>query len=194
MLIGYARVSTTDQNLDLQYDALAAAGCEKVLTDTVSGVASTRPGLSEALDYGRKGDTLVVWRLDRLGRSLKDLIETVNALHARGIGFKSLQEQIDTTTSGGKLVFHVFGALAEFEREAIRERTQAGLQAARARGRKGGRPRSMDRKKVAMAKKLLADPSTRVVDVCGVLQISRSTLYRHVGAQTGAVRKVARQR
>lgn len=194
MLIGYARVSTTDQNLDLQYDALAAAGCEKVLTDTVSGVASTRPGLSEALDYGRKGDTLVVWRLDRLGRSLKDLIETVNALHARGIGFKSLQEQIDTTTSGGKLVFHVFGALAEFEREVIRERTQAGLQAARARGRKGGRPRSMDRKKVAMAKKLLADPSTRVVDVCGVLQISRSTLYRHVGAQTGAARKVARQR
>jgi len=188
MLIGYARVSTTDQSLDLQNDALTAAGCEKVVTDTVSGVAATRPGLNEALEYARKGDTLVVWRLDRLGRSLKDLIETVNALHARGIGFKSLQEQIDTTTSGGKLVFHVFGALAEFEREVIRERTQAGLQAARARGRKGGRPPSMDKKKVAMAKKLLADPSTRVVDVCGVLHVSRSTLYRHLGAQTGAER------
>jgi len=194
MLIGYARVSTADQSLELQKDALNAAGCEKVVTDVVSGVAATRPGLNEALEYARKGDTLVVWRLDRLGRSLKDLIETVNALHARGIGFKSLQEQIDTTTSGGKLVFHVFGALAEFEREVIRERTQAGLQAARARGRKGGRPRSMDKKKVAMAKKLLADPLTRVVDVCGVLQISRSTLYRHLGAQAGTEKRERRPR
>lgn len=194
MLIGYARVSTADQSLELQKDALIAAGCEKVITDVVSGVAATRPGLNEALEYARKGDTLVVWRLDRLGRSLKDLIETVNALHARGIGFKSLQEQIDTTTSGGKLVFHVFGALAEFEREVIRERTQAGLQAARARGRKGGRPPSMDKKKVAMAKKLLADESTRVVDVCTVLKVSRSTLYRHVGALPPAARKPKRPR
>ena len=194
MLIGYARVSTADQSLELQKDALTAAGCEKVLTDVVSGVAATRPGLNEALEYVRKGDTLVVWRLDRLGRSLKDLIETVNALHARGIGFKSLQEQIDTTTSGGKLVFHVFGALAEFEREVIRERTQAGLQAARARGRKGGRPRSMDKKKITMAKKLLADEATRVIDVCAVLQVSRSTLYRHVGAQAGTERKTRRPR
>jgi DNA invertase Pin-like site-specific DNA recombinase len=183
MFIGYARVSTADQSLELQKDALAAAGCEKVVTDVASGASTARPGLADALEYARKGDTLVVWRLDRLGRSLKDLIETVNALHARGIGFKSLQEQIDTTTSGGKLVFHVFGALAEFERELIRERTQAGLRAARARGRKGGRPRSMDKKKVAMAKKLLADESTRVADVCDALQVSRSTLYRHVGAQ-----------
>lgn len=109
-------MSTADQSLELQKDALAAAGYEKVVTDVASGAAATRPGLGEALAYARKGDTLAVWRLDRLGRSLKDLIETVNALHARGIGFKSLQEQIDTTTSGGKLVFHVFGALAEFER------------------------------------------------------------------------------
>lgn len=194
MLIGYARVSTADQSLELQKDALTAAGCEKVVTDVVSGVAATRPGLNETLEYARTGDTLVVWRLDRLGRSLKDLIETVNALHARGIGFKSLQEQIDTTTSGGKLVFHVFGALAEFEREVIRERTQAGLQAARARGRKGGRPRSMDKKKITMAKKLLADESTRVIDVCAVLQVSRSTLYRHVGAQAGTERKTRRPR
>jgi DNA invertase Pin-like site-specific DNA recombinase len=193
MLIGYARVSTADQNLELQKDALTAVGCEKVVTDIMSGVAATRPGLNEALEYARKGDTLVVWRLDRLGRSLKDLIETVNALHARGIGFKSLQEQIDTTTSGGKLVFHVFGALAEFEREVIRERTQAGLQAARARGRKGGRPPSMDKKKVAMAKKLLADESTRVLDVCAVLQVSRSTLYRHLGALPTAARKAKRR-
>ena len=144
MLIGYARVSTADQSLELQKDALTAAGCEKVVTDVASSVAATRPKLKEALEYARKGDTLVLWRLDRLGRSLKDLIETINTLHARGIGFKRLQEQIDTTTSGDKLGFHVFGALAEFDREVTRERTQAGLQAARARGRNGGHPRSMD--------------------------------------------------
>src|ERR671915_2316924 len=133
MLIGYARVSTHDQTLALQQDALEKAGCTKIFTDTISGVKAERRGLREALEYVRAGDTLVVWRLDRLGRSLKDLIEKLTELHNRKIGFKSLTENIDTTTSGGKLIFHIFGALAEFERNLIRERTNAGLTAARAR-------------------------------------------------------------
>src|SRR5689334_18321537 len=150
MNIGYARISTGEQLLDLQRDALTAAGCESIFTDTLTGARASRPGLDEALSYIRKGDTLVVWRLDRLGRSLKHLIETVAALEEQGIGFKSLTEQIDTTTSGGKLIFHVFGALAEFERDLIQERTQAGLRAARARGRVGGRPKKLaDPKKMS---------------------------------------------
>jgi DNA invertase Pin-like site-specific DNA recombinase len=136
MLIGYARVSTQEQTLNLQCDALEQAGCTKLFTDTASGAKTERKGLEEALNYVRKGDTLVVWRLDRLGRSLPHLITTMTDLENRGIGFKSLTENIDTTTSGGKLVFHIFGALAEFERNLIRERTQAGLTAARARGEK----------------------------------------------------------
>ena len=140
MLIGYARVSTQDQTLHLQMDALEKIGCTKIFTDTISGSATQRLGLDEALDYVREGDTLVVWKLDRLGRSLKHLIETIATLNNRKIGFKSITENIDTTTSGGKLVFHIFGALAEFERNLIRERTLAGLEAARARGRLGGRP------------------------------------------------------
>ena len=143
MLIGYARVSTQEQTLNLQKDALAKAGCTKIFTDTASGAKTERIGLEEALNYVRKGDTLVVWRLDRLGRSLPHLITTMTDLEERGIGFKSLTENIDTTTSGGKLIFHIFGALAEFERNLIRERTTAGLLAARARGRKGGRPKVM---------------------------------------------------
>ena len=143
MLLGYARVSTLDQTLALQQDGLTAAGCEQLYTDTVSGSVTERPGLTQALSHLRAGDTLVVWRLDRLGRSLPHLIETVSALVHRGVGFRSLQEQIDTTTSGGKLVFHVFGALAEFERDLIRERTHAGLAAARARGRLFGRPKAL---------------------------------------------------
>ena len=131
MLIGYARVSTQDQTLDLQTDALTQAGCEKIFTDTMSGAKAERPGLQDALHYLRAGETLVVWRLDRLGRTLKQLIATINDLSEQAIGFKCLQEYIDTTTSGGKLIFHIFGALAEFEREIIRERTNAGLQAAR---------------------------------------------------------------
>ena len=134
--VSYARVSTFEQLMDLQRDALANAGCDRVFTDTMSGVRSDRPGLQQALDFLREGDVLVVWRLDRLGRSLKYLIEVITTLDQRGIGFRSLTEQIDTTTSGGKLIFHVFGALAEFERDIIRERTQAGLASARARGRK----------------------------------------------------------
>ncbi|MGE5530590.1 MAG: recombinase family protein, partial [Bacteroidota bacterium] len=133
MLVGYARISTVEQTLALQQDALTTAGCERLFTDTASSQA-VRPGLEEALTYVRPGDTLVVWRLDRLGRSLRHLIDTIALLQQRGIGLKSLQEQLDTTTSGGKLVFHVFGALAEFERDLIRERTYAGLTAARARG------------------------------------------------------------
>src|SRR3712207_7694407 len=147
MLIGYARVSTYEQTLALQQDALKAAGCERLYTDTVSGTAVDRPGLSDALRQLRQGDTLVVWRLDRLGRSLEHLIETIRHLEDQGIHFKSLQEQLDTATSGGKLVFHVFGALAEFERDLIREGTKAGLEAARARGRRGGGPRELATKK-----------------------------------------------
>lgn len=182
MLIGYARVSTQDQSLDLQRDALLAAGCERVFSDVASGAASDRAGLGEVLEFMRTGDTLVVWKLDRLGRSLKHLIEVVTDLQARGVGFRSLQEAIDTTTSGGKLVFHVFGALAEFEREIIRERTQAGLRAARARGRRGGRTPAMDAKKVGMAVSLLKDERTSVRAVCETLQVSKSTLYRYLAA------------
>src|SRR5207245_9063504 len=134
MYVGYARVSTQDQTLDLQNDALEKIGCSKIFTDTASGAKAERPGLTDALAYVREGDTLVVWRLDRLGRSLKHLIETITSLNNRRVGFKSIMENIDTTTSGGKLIFHMFGALAEFERDIIRERTNAGLQAARARG------------------------------------------------------------
>jgi len=140
MLIGYARVSTDDQNLDLQKDALKNAGCDKIYEDQISGAKADRPGLTTVLEYAREGDVIVIWRLDRLSRSLKDLIEMVTLLDSKGIGLKSIHESIDTSSSTGKLVFHIFGALAEFERNLIRERTQAGLQAARARGRKGGRP------------------------------------------------------
>ena len=148
MLIGYARVSTDDQDFALQEDALKNVGCNKIYYDKMSGARSERPGLREALDYLRDGeDCLVVWRLDRLGRSLKNLIEMMNLLEERSIGFQSLQESIDTTTSGGKLIFHIFGALAEFERNLIRERTKAGLAAARARGKKGGRRKALDEEK-----------------------------------------------
>jgi DNA invertase Pin-like site-specific DNA recombinase len=181
MLIGYARVSTTDQILDLQLDALKNAGCDNhIFSDTASGGAAERPGLADAFSHLREGDTLVVWRLDRLGRSLTHLIETVTKLHSRGIGFKSLTEQIDTTTSGGKLVFHIFGALAEFERDIIRERTQAGLAAARARGRRGGRRKTLTPKQIAMVKKLYADKTTPVKDICKSFHISRMTLWRYV--------------
>lgn len=183
MDIGYARVSTGDQSLELQKEALRRAGVDpgQIHEDVTGGANFERPGLGRVLDKLREGDALVVWRLDRLGRSLKDLIETVNDLAERGIGFKSLTESIDTTTSGGRLVFHIFGALAEFEREIIRERTMAGLNTARARGRYGGRPRAMDDRKVRMAKSMLADQSNTVADVCEALCVSRSTLYKYVG-------------
>ena len=182
MQIGYARVSTDDQNLDLQRDALQKAGCEQIFTDRVSGTKAERKGLTDALSHLRAGDTLVVWRLDRLGRSLRHLIDTVTDLQERGIGFKSLQESIDTTTSGGKLVFHIFGALAEFEREIIRERTQAGLQSARARGRTGGRPKALSKSKAEMARQLYQDRSHSIDEICKTLGISRTTFYRYVRA------------
>src|SRR5512144_2153768 len=180
MLIGYARVSTTDQTLDLQKDALIKAGCERIFTDTASGAKAERIGLDEALSYVRTGDTLVVWRLDRLGRSLKHLIETITSLNNRQIGFKSITESIDTTTSGGKLVFHIFGALAEFERDIIRERTEAGLTAARARGRKGGRPKALTPKTVQQAKTLYNDRNHSIDEICRTLPVSRATLYRYL--------------
>jgi DNA invertase Pin-like site-specific DNA recombinase len=154
MLIGYARVSTLDQTLALQQDALTEAGCEHTYTDTVSGSVTDRPGLTQALSHLRSGDTLVIWRLDRLGRSLGHLIETIRVLESRGVRFRSLQEQLDTGTSGGKLVFHVFGALAEFERDLIRERTHAGLTAARKRGRLFGRPHALTSKQVVQLRTL----------------------------------------
>jgi DNA invertase Pin-like site-specific DNA recombinase len=180
MLVGYARVSTQEQTLDLQQDSLKDAGCSRIFTDTMSGASTDRKGLAQALEFVRDGDTLVVWKLDRLGRSLKHLIETVTGLHERGVGFKSLTEQIDTTTSGGKLIFHVFGALAEFERELIRERTRAGLAAARARGRVGGRRVLLDEKKRKLLQALYADKSNSIADILGALHISKSTLYRYV--------------
>ena len=184
MLIGYARVSTSDQRLDLQKDALSAAGCERIFTDTASGAKTQRPGLAEALQFCRPTDTLVVWKLDRLGRSLPHLVETVRDLIARGIGFKSLQENIDTTTSTGKLIFHIFASLAEFERDIIRERTEAGLSAARARGRKGGRPKGVDEKKKKAALSLKKDPERSVKEICEIVGISRNTYYKYTG--TGA--------
>lgn len=180
MLIGYARVSTQDQSLALQEDALKKIGCDKVFTDVASGSKSSRSGLDDAIKYLREGDILVVWKLDRLGRSLKHLIEVINSLSSQNIGFKSIQENIDTTTSGGKLIFHIFGALAEFERELIRERTQAGLSAARARGRLGGRPKLMDSRKVTMAKALFNDKNTTIKEICKTLGVSRATLYRYL--------------
>jgi DNA invertase Pin-like site-specific DNA recombinase len=185
MLIGYARVSTADQNLDLQRDALKKAGCKRVFTDQMSGARADRPGLAEALSHAREGDVLVVWRLDRLGRSLPNLIEVVADLERRGVGFKSLTESIDTTTTGGKLIFHIFGALAEFEKNLVRDRTLAGLQAARKRGRIGGRPRTMSDDKLRTAKRLLRD-GTPPRDVAEIIGVSVPTLYRWLPATKSA--------
>ncbi|MCD2452061.1 recombinase family protein [Methylicorpusculum oleiharenae] len=183
MLIGYARVSTDDQNLDLQRDALEKAGCEKIYTDQQSGASTDRLGLAGVLEIARSDDTLVVWRLDRLGRSLKHLIHLVEKLEQQGIGLRSLQENIDTTTSGGRLVFHLFGALAEFERNLIRERTQAGLSAARARGRLGGRPKLLDPKKRELALRLYKERQHSIVEICQIMGISKSTLYNYLAEQ-----------
>lgn len=185
MLVGYARVSTDDQDLALQLDALKSAGCERMYEDTASGAKAERVGLHRALEHLRHGDTLIVWRLDRLGRSLSQLIQLMTELDQRGVGFRSLTELIDTTTPGGKLVFQIFGALAEFERNLIRERTMAGLAAARARGRKGGRPRRLDTDaKVQVARRLYEDRMHSISEICQMLGISRATLYRYVGSST----------
>ena len=182
-LIGYARVSTNVQELQLQLDALRKAGCPKdaIFKDKMSGSRSSRPGLDQCLSRLKSGDTLVVWRLDRLGRSVRHLIDVVDALRQRGVGFKSLCESIDTGSANGKLTFHLFTALAEFERDLIRERTRAGLAAARARGRNGGRPSiPADHPSVVAAKKMHADKTMPVEDICRTLRISRPTLYRYV--------------
>jgi len=180
MLIGYARISTPDQSLDLQIDALKQLGCEQIFKDIASGSKTTRAGLDDALKFARSGDTLTVWRLDRLGRSLQHLIEVVAELQKRGVGFRSIMENMDTNTPGGMLIFHLFGSLAEFERNLIIERTMSGLAAARARGRVGGRPKVMDAKKVAMAQAMLADRSQSIRDTAKVLGVSRSTLYSYL--------------
>jgi DNA invertase Pin-like site-specific DNA recombinase len=178
MKIGYARVSTDDQVLDLQLDALRGQGVETIYQEHASGKSQARPELANCLKAVREGDTIVVWRLDRLGRNLGDLVQIVGSLEARGVGFESLTEQINTNSPTGKLVFHLFASLAEFERNLIRERTQAGLKAARARGRRGGRPKKLTDKEKAMAKTLMADPSNDVTEVAKQFGVHRSTLYR----------------
>jgi DNA invertase Pin-like site-specific DNA recombinase len=178
--IGYARVSTDDQNADLQRDALKKAGCIKVFTDKASGSLASRPQLDRMLDQLRPDDVVVVWRLDRLGRSLKNLIALVEDLAEKGVGFRSLSESIDTTTASGKLFFSVMGALAEFERDLIRERTNAGLAAARARGRVGGRPPVMTPEKVKVARQLYDSKEHTVEAIAKTLGVSRKTVYRHL--------------
>lgn len=187
MLIGYARVSTQEQNPALQHDALTKAGCETIYTEKASGAQRDRPELNAALNYIRQGDTLVVYKLDRLARSLNQLIETVAMLEERGIGFRSLTEAIDTTSPGGKLVFHIFAALAEFERGIIRERTKAGLAAARARGKTGGRPPALAKADLAAARALLRDPNISVEEAARRVGVSPSTLYRHLPGGRGAL-------
>ncbi|MGB3954230.1 MAG: recombinase family protein [Brooklawnia sp.] len=183
-LLGYARVSTSDQDASLQVDALKAAGCYRVFVDTVSGALEHRPEFDKVLDQLRPGDTLVVWRLDRLGRSIRHLIDQLRALDERGVGFRSLQETIDTTSSGGRLVFHVFAALAEFERDLIRERTNAGLAAARARGRTGGRPSSLSPAQIKAARRMYEQNEMTVAQIGDVLGVSRTTIYRALNRQS----------
>lgn len=180
MRIGYARVSTLEQNPDLQHDALKKAGCKKIYTDSASGVKAERPALNQILELIRKGDCLVVWRLDRLGRSLKHLIEVVEDLESRKVGFMSLQEGINTTTAGGRLVFHLFGALSEFERNLIRERTCAGLAAARVRGRMGGRKHKLKPAQVKTLRKMYNSREHTIKEICRVMGISKPTLYEYL--------------
>jgi DNA invertase Pin-like site-specific DNA recombinase len=187
VLVGYARVSTQDQKPELQLDALQVAGCEKIFEEKASGAQRDRPQLTAAIEYMRAGDTLVVWKLDRLARSIKQLIETVETLEGRGIGFRSITEAIDTTTSGGRLVFHIFAALAEFERSIIRERTMAGLASAKARGRLGGRPPALSAEDLAHARALLRDPEITMEQVAKRLGVVPSTLYRHLPGGRSAV-------
>lgn len=185
-LLGYARISTADQDASLQHDALTAAGCARIFSDTASGAHADRPELLRMLDYARAEDTIVVWRLDRLGRSLRNLVELVNQLGERQIDLRSLQENIDTATPTGRLIFHIFGSLAEFERELIRERTKAGLASARARGLIGGRRRLMTQAQVTIAKQMLASHEYGVGDVASSFNVSRSTLYRAIAERRGS--------
>ncbi|MDX9806274.1 MAG: recombinase family protein [bacterium] len=180
MLVGYTRVSTSDQKMDLQFDALKKEGCEQIYSDVSSGARTDRPELDRCISFLRKGDILVVWKLDRLGRSLRHLLNLVAEMELKEIGFRSIQENIDTTTAGGKLIFHLFASLAEFERELIRERTVAGLSAARARGINGGRPRVLSVEQVKMAQKMLADKTIPIKEILDTFKISKSTLYKSV--------------
>jgi DNA invertase Pin-like site-specific DNA recombinase len=184
-LLGYALVSTADQQPHLQVDALQRAGCYQVFTETASGAAADRPVLGQVLDQLRPGDALVVWKLDRLGRSLRHLVETVTGLADRGDGFRSLQEAIDTTTPGGKLDFHVFAALAEFERDLVRERTSAGLAAARARGCRGGRPSVLSGHKLQVAREMYASGQYTGAAIARTLEVSRASIYCHLSNADG---------
>jgi DNA invertase Pin-like site-specific DNA recombinase len=181
-LIGYARVSTNDQNAEAQLDALAKAGCLKVFTDKASGAIDERPELKRMLDQLRPGDTVVCLRLDRLGRNLRHLIQTVESLGEQGVGFKSLTEGIDSTTPAGRLLFHLLGSIAQFERDLIAERTRAGLEAARARGRKGGRPTVMSPAKLSLAREMYDSRKHTVAEIAATLGVSRATIYRSLRA------------
>jgi DNA invertase Pin-like site-specific DNA recombinase len=184
MNVGYIRVSSADQNLDLQMDALKQAGCQRIFQDVASGAKTNRQGLNDAIEFCREGDVLTVWKLDRCGRSLSHLVETINRLKDRGIGFKCLtQDFLDTTTPNGMLVFHIFAAVAEFERSLIRERTKSGLEAARARNRLIGRPKAQNNHRIEMAKTLYNDGKSTVTQICKTLNISRATFYRDLKAK-----------
>ncbi len=187
MKVGLIKTSKKDQNPDLQRRDLSAAGCEKIFEEQISSRKADRPELRAALEFCREGDELVVWKLDRFGRSLQELIELVGVLKKRGVEFVSLRESLDTTTPGGKLVFHVFGAVAEFERDLILERTMAGLEAAKARGRHGGRPRALDRGKAKLARRLKDEGEHSVEEICSMLGVGRSTLYRYLQDGTDEV-------
>lgn len=182
MIIGYARVSRCDQNLDLQIDALKKAGCspENIFTDQASGIKEDRPGLKDVFRFLREGDTLVVWRLDRLGRSIKNLIDLTQEIAKRNASFVCLQENIDTTTTTGKLIFHIFGALAEFERDLLRDRSKAGMEAAKARGRCGGRPYALDSKQIVRLKELYQAKTSTIGEICKIFNISRPTFYTYL--------------
>ena len=187
MKIGYARVSTADQHLRMQEDALKQAGCEMIYHDVASGAKTARAGLEDALSHLRASDTLVVWKLDRLGRSLRHLVETIQALHEKNIGFQSVQENIDTTTTGGKLIFHIFSALAEFERDLIRDRTKAGLKAARIRGKKGGRPSILSRGEITKMVSYYQAGKNTVDEICKIFSISRSCFYTYLRKEKKAI-------
>lgn len=181
MIYGYARVSTGDQTTDLQKDALVKAGCDKIFTDVASGAKAHRPELDHMLDLLREGDTVVVWKLDRLGRSMQNLVDLMTTFDAKGVQFRSLTEAIDTSTPGGTLVFNIFGSLAQFERDLIRERTRAGLEAARVRSRKGGRPAKLDEKQVREVRRLYASKTVTVDQIAAMMHVGRTTIYRCLG-------------
>lgn len=183
MKFGYARVSKLEQNLSLQIDALKNAGCDEIMTDEISGVISNRPGLNNLILKLRRNDELVVWRLDRLGRSISDLISLINDLSTKGVKFSSLTENIETSTNGGRLTFNIFAALAEFERNLIRERTLAGLEAARARGKQGGRPKVSD-DKINAALQLYHKKELNINQICKIIGVSRGTLYKYIKLAT----------